>query len=79
MYNLNKNDELERSKVLLDIYRNENEEIKHEYRVLYDKYILLEKNNEELLQEIKKYDNSRYIKNTKKNRKNNKKNIKNKS
>mgnify|MGYP003374573648 FL=1 len=62
MYNLNKNDELERSKVLLDIYRNENEEIKHEYRVLYDKYILLEKNNEELLQEIKKYDNSRYIK-----------------
>ena len=62
MYNLNKNEELERSKVLLDIYRNENEEIKHEYRVLYDKYILLEKNNEELLQEIKKYDNSRYIK-----------------
>ena len=62
MSNLNNDDELKKFKVLVDIYRNENEQIKHEYRVLWDKYVLLEKNNEELLQTVEKYDNSRYIK-----------------
>lgn len=66
MSDLSKEDELDRAKVLLDIYRNENEQIKHEYRVLWDKYVLLEKNSKELLQELEKYKNSRSIKISKK-------------
>ena len=62
MSGLNKEDELGRTKVLLDIYRNENEQIKHEYRVLWDKYVGLEEKNKELLQEVEKYNNSRSIK-----------------
>ena len=62
MSGLNKEDELGRTKVLLDIYRNENEQIKHEYRVLWDKYVVLEEKNKELLQEVEKYNNSRSIK-----------------
>ena len=62
MSGLNKEDELGRTKVLLDIYRNENEPIKHEYRVLWDKYVVLEEKNKELLQEVEKYNNSRSIK-----------------
>lgn len=62
MSGLNKEDELGRAKVLLDIYRNENEQIKHEYRVLWDKYVVLEEKNKELLQEVEKYNNSRSIK-----------------
>ena len=62
MSGLNKEDELGRTKVLLDIYRNENEQIKHEYRVLWDKYVVLEEKNKELLQEVEKYNKSRSIK-----------------
>lgn len=62
MADFNKKNELERATVLMDIYKNENEQIKHEYRVLWDKYVLLEKDNQKLLQEIERYSNSRSIK-----------------
>lgn len=73
MSNISEKDELDRAKVLLDIYRNENEQIKHEYRALWDKYVLLEKdtqkliqdlenNNQQLLKELEMYNNSRSVK-----------------
>ena len=39
MNDITEKEENSRIKVLMDIYRNENEQLKTEYRVLYDKYV----------------------------------------
>ena len=44
MSELNDKEEIKTQKILVDIYKNENEQLKYEYRVLYDKYAIL--NNE---------------------------------
>lgn len=46
-------EENKRLKVLVDIYKNENERLKYEYRVLYDKYIL---DTNALKQQAEKYE-----------------------
>lgn len=38
MNNLSQEEEIKKLKILNDIYMNENERLKYEYRVLYDKY-----------------------------------------
>lgn len=53
MQNLNNEEELNRTKVLMDIYKNENDQLKHEYRVLFDYAKTLEKKCTELEQLIK--------------------------
>ena len=40
MSELSEKEELKKQKILVDIYKNENDHLKHEYRVLYDKFIL---------------------------------------
>lgn len=44
--------EISRLKILNDIYKNENEQLKYEYRVLFDKYQENIKLNEQYLNEL---------------------------
>lgn len=45
-------DEISKLKILNDIYKNENEQLKYEYRVLFDKYQENIKLNEQYLNEL---------------------------
>ncbi len=46
-------DENKRLKVLADIYKNENERLKYEYRVLYDRYMF---DTDALRKQVEKYE-----------------------
>lgn len=63
MNNLSSEEELNKTKVLLDIYKNENEQLKYEYRALFDRTKILEKKCTELEQLI---ENSKALKISKK-------------
>ncbi len=53
MKEVNDTDENKKLKVLVDIYKNENEQLKYEYRVLYDKYVY---DTDILKKQIEKYE-----------------------
>lgn len=60
MSNITEKEEINRLKILNDIYINENERLKYEYRLLYDKYqlTLKEKENNSSTRRIEKIKNS---------------------
>lgn len=55
MNELNDTDENKKQKVLIDIYKNENEQLKYEYRVLHDQYVY---DTDILKKQIEKYEYS---------------------
>ena len=59
---MDEKEELKRQKVLVDIYKNENEHLKYEYRVLHDNYINLNQEYEKINTELESFKNSRICK-----------------